>query len=76
MIRVTIDLIPYGEQDLAKTLHTITIKNIGGDEEIASYIAEMKDKTYLIEKFEKKQGALVLLMIMLTKIIEKLEKKK
>jgi hypothetical protein len=43
MIRVTIDMVPQGDESRARKLHTFLIWNISGMDEIANYNVERVD---------------------------------
>lgn len=62
MLRVTIDLIPYGFEDYKETLHKIDIANVktfANDK--ANYIIKLDDsKELALKKFNRKEGALAL----------------
>lgn len=42
MLRVRIELVPYGQEDRARTLQTLTIANVGGTEERGEYRCQME----------------------------------
>lgn len=44
MLRVTIELLPYGQEDKARTLQTLTIMNVGGTAERGTYICTLTDE--------------------------------
>lgn len=61
MIKVTIDLIPFGVLE-TKTLGTIEISNVGGDIDYGDYALKLKreghnDSEGLIKCFNRKDGA-------------------
>ena len=43
MLRVTIDLIPHGQEDKARTLQTLTITNVGGTDVRGEYDCVLRD---------------------------------
>ena len=71
MLRVTIELVPYGMEALAKTISEICIENVSGDKEanignyeVAGY--EHKDEkiielAWILNNFPREDGALELL---------------
>jgi len=45
MLRVTVDLIPFGDEDAAKTIGEMIIANDGlGDEELSNYVFALYDE--------------------------------
>lgn len=43
MIRATIELVPYGQEAQARTLHRLTICNIGGTSERGKYVCQLNE---------------------------------
>lgn len=60
MLRVTIEIVPFGYNDLARTLDIITISNIGGTLERGNYEIKCGDEKYKINYYERKRGYLKL----------------
>jgi hypothetical protein len=62
MIRVTVELIPFGDEEGKKIIGTMNIVNDGtGDQEIGNYMARMegvlgKEKTVQIKNHIRQEG--------------------
>ena len=84
MLRVTIELVPYGMEALAKTISEICIANVGTDKEtnVANYeVAGYENKYGRIQEFavevksfDRNAGALALLREVLSAEISEFEK--
>lgn len=73
MLRVTIELVPLGDNTKARVIHKIYIGNMGGDAERARYSAwvdvdpraftlnRRPDPDYRLKSFERDRGAIALL---------------
>lgn len=69
MIRVTIEIVPYGVEELSKTISEVCIANVGGSQEtnIANYEAagyhigtddKLEEFAVSIKEYERNSGAL------------------
>ena len=68
MLRVTIELVPFGMEAMAKTISEICIANVGGDKEanVANYevagyenkYGTIKEFATKVKSFDRNQGAL------------------
>ena len=66
MLRVTLEIVPYGIECAARVIDTLTVSNIGGDKEEGSYVACFKNKKKLIIRhYPRKKGAWNLIRIIL-----------
>lgn len=70
MLKVSIDLVPFGQDEFTENLHTIYIGNVGGDREKASYHAWLNqdprykrprpDPHVIVTDYERCRGAVEL----------------
>ena len=84
MLRVTIELVPYGMEALAKTISEICIENVSGDKEanignyeIAGYEIEdgkIQEFATEVKSFNRNDGALALVREILSTERSKFEK--
>lgn len=72
MLEIDVKLLPGGVRENTRVLGTIQIINIDGDEKVADYEVRYTDverekdtQTFVVEKFERKYGYLVLLELVL-----------
>lgn len=73
MIRVTIDLLPFGREEEKETLHTIEIANIGNVKgNIYHYMANLDDNYFSATNHNRSESVLKLIK----KIFDKAEIKK
>lgn len=87
MLRVTIELVPYGVEAMAKTIAELCIANVGGDTEpnVANYEAagylvttdnKIEDLAMILNYFPRNDGVLELLKQILSQDIQPIEKVK
>jgi len=69
MLRVTVELVPYGMEALAKTISEVCIANVGGDDKAAEYEAagyvvnqqnQIQEFAVALKNFDREHGALEL----------------
>ena len=79
MLKVTVELVPFGLEDVRRTISVIEIANIGGTREFGDYRYTIKSDRCgevegSLEKFDRNKGAIELLRVILNK--EQLEENK
>jgi len=73
MLRFTAEIIPFGMESCKRTIGTIEVANIGGNDSIGKYKYKIHtdslsdDSTGIIKKFDRNRGAIELLYEVLTK---------
>lgn len=80
-LRVTLEIVPFGDEDKKRTIETLNISNLGPDmefdnENICEYLIEHNEykqwsKPNLVIPHNRKQGALVLAELALHEINER-----
>ena len=77
MLRATIELVPYGQEAYARTLHTLKISNIAGTPQVADYAVEYTNSdgeavNFVLTGFERKEGAARLVLLALDDAVSRL----
>ena len=66
MIKISIDLIPYGDESRRRTLKEIDIVNTGERRsDVATYVTRCEREVRFVRNFERGQGVLALLQLAL-----------
>ena len=79
MLKITVELVPFGLKDVRRTIGVIEIANVGGTREFGDYKYIIKSDRCdevkgSLEKFDRNKGAIELLRDILNK--EQLEENK
>lgn len=61
MLRVTVEIVPFGEESRKRTISTLEIGNLQGYGDVCDYICRLKDgekdETFYVRNHERKKGA-------------------
>ena len=60
MVRVTVEIVPHGDEDNREVIGTMTLANVGGTAQVGEYEGRIKSidfKGYFhVEKFQRSRG--------------------
>lgn len=73
MLRLTLEMVPFGDESKKYNIGTLTISNVGGDGDVGHYDCWMKQPRHkqthcTISDYPRKHGAWSLVMWVLAKI--------
>lgn len=68
MLKLTLEIVPFGFEDLTRVIGKVTIENVGGTSELGNYSVRCGTKMVYIENFPREDGAWKLVALALSKL--------